>query len=89
MLRNEIETTLKNKKYNGINSILTTDLEKSNGRNDYFVSSPNIDAINTDHEITDILSTYQKASGPDEISHSMLSESKLTICKPLSILCNT
>jgi len=41
-------------------------------------------------EVIDILGTleFNKSSGPDQISHRMLRETKYTICKPLTIFFN-
>lgn len=40
-----------------------------------------------EQDVLDVLSilTINKASGPDEISHRMLKETRHTICKPLTI----
>ncbi len=85
----------------------TSDQEKANTLNDYFISISSVDDSEavlpnitlktnntlsnihiTEQEIRDVLSNLvtNKASGPDEISHRMLKETRMTISEPLQIL---
>lgn len=62
------------------NTSLSPVVNKTNKRLDSFSI--------TEQDITDVLSNLviYKASGPDEICHRMLKETRFTVCEPLKIL---
>ncbi len=82
-------------KANALNNffISVSTVDDSNVSLPAFISKidSSIDCIDiNEQEITDITRNLEikKAAGPDEISHRMLKETSLTLCKPLCLLFN-